>query len=207
MPGTDDPVAIGDFSKPLVPNPMTAPPPASASPTEAALKSAEARLNADVKKDEEALQPMQTYADRLKEAGIDLAKAAKIVDDVLLKGFYAETFPITKTIAMRLRTRTARDTKRIQEILEAEKPSFDHHYRETMTRLLLAASLESFGEDKLPHPNKKTSTDDIEKMFQERISYVDNQVSDPAMRILFQKLWKFDRMVTIALEEGAIENF
>jgi hypothetical protein len=202
MPGKDDPITIGDFSKPVVERPAV-----PASPTETALRSAEARLDAEVKKDEEALQPLQTYADRLKEAGVDLAKAAKIVDEVLLKGFYAEDMPVTKTISVRLRTRSARDTKRIQELLEAERPTFDHHYRESMTRLLLAASLERFGNDKLGHPDKKTNAEDIEKMFQERISYVDNQVSDPALRILFQKLWKFDRMITIALEEGAIENF
>lgn len=206
MPGKDDPIAIGNFDKPFV-DPPTSGAGATASPTEAAFKNAEGRLDTEVRKDEENLQPLQTYADRLKEAGIDLVKAAKIVDEVLLKGFYADDIQVTKTVKMRLRTRSARDTRRIQDILEAEAPKFDHHYRETMTRLLLAASLEKFGNDKLPHPDKSTKTEDIEKMFQERIAYIDNQVSDPALRIMFAKLWKFDQMVTIALEEGAIENF
>lgn len=204
MPGKDDPLAIGDFSKPIVDRPPAGAP---VSPTEAAFKNTEARLDGEARKDEEHLQPLQTYADRLKEAGIDLVKAAKIVDEVLLKGFYAEDVQITKTIKMRLRTRSARDTRRIQDILETEAPKFDHHYRETLTRLLLAASLERFGDDKLPHPDKKTTSEDIEKMFQERIAYIDNQVSDPALRIMFAKLFKFDQMITVALEEGAIENF
>lgn len=201
MPGKDDPVRIGDFSKPLVPKDV------ETSPTEVALKSAEAKLDEDAKRDEAALKPMQTYADRLKEASIDPAKAAKIVDEIMHKGYYAETYPITKTMGVRLRTRTARDTKRIQEILEAEKPSYENHYRETMTRLLLAASLEQFGDTKLRHPDKKTTVADVEAMFQERVAYVDNQIADPALRILFQKLWKFDQMITVVLEEGAIENF
>ena len=197
MPGKDDPIAIGNFDKPLV----------ERSHTEAALKSAEARLDGDVRRDEEQLQPLQSYADRLKEAGIDTAKAAKIVDEVLLKGFYAEDIQITKTIKMRLRTRSARDTRRIQDILEAEAPKFDHHYRETLTRLLLAASLEQFGDQKLRHPEKNDKAEDIEQKFQERIQYLDSQVSDPALRIMFAKLFKFDQMITVALEEGAIENF
>lgn len=209
MPGPNDPMAIGDFSKPVVPKaPVAVATPASASPTEAHLRSAEARLDADAKKDEDALKPLQTYADRLAEAGISSEKAAKIVDDVLVRGFYSEEFPITKTVKMSLRTRSARDTKRIQDILEAARPSYDHHYHELLTRLLLAASLERFGADVLPHPpSKKASADEIEKLFQERITYVDNAMSDPALRIAFQKLYKFDRMVAIALEEGAIENF
>lgn len=206
MPGKDDPIAIGDFSKPLV---ERAAPSAGqgASPTEAALKSTEARLDSEARRDEEKLQPLQTYADRLKEAGIDQAKAAKIVDEVLLRGYYAEDIQITKSVKMRLRTRTARDTRRVQELLEAENPRFDHHYRESLTRLLLAASLVRFGSEELPHPDRKSSSDDIERMFQARIAYIDSQVSDPALRIMFAKLWKFDQMVTVALEEGAIENF
>lgn len=206
MPSKDDPIAIGNFDKPLVERP-----PAAAGPTpgatEAALRGAEAKLDSEARKDEAQLQPLQSYADRLKEAGIDLTKAAKIVDEVLLKGFYAEDIPITKTINLRLRTRSARDTRRIQDILEAQAPKFDHHYRETLTRLLLAASLEKFGDDRLPHPEKSDTSDDIEKKFQARIAYLDNQVSDPALRIMFAKLFKFDQMVTVALEEGAIENF
>jgi hypothetical protein len=204
MPGKDDSIAIGDFSKPLVDRPSAS---AGSSPTEASLRASEARLDSEARKDEEQLQPLQTYADRLKSAGVDLVKAAKIVDEVLLRSFYAEDIQITKTIKMRLRTRTARDTRRIQELLEAANFRFDHHYRESLTRLLLASSLERFGDDKLPHPDKKSSADDIEKMFQERIAYIDNQVSDPALRIMFAKLFKFDQMITIALEEGAIENF
>jgi hypothetical protein len=209
MATVDDPVSIGNFDKPVVSRPGPGEPAVSASPTEAVLKGAEARLDADAKKDEEALQPMETYADRLKDVGLDATKAAKILDEILLKGFYVHTYPITKTLSVQLRTRSSRDTKRIQEILDREKPAFDHHYHESLTRMLLACSLQKLGETPLSHPEKgkKTPNDDIEQMFQDRINYVDNQVPDPLLRVLFQKLWKFDRMITVALEEGAIENF
>jgi hypothetical protein len=59
----------------------------------------------------------------------------------------------------------------------------------------------------LPHPQGcKVSYEETEKAFQERIAYVDG-MSDPAMRVMFIKLAKFDRMISTALEEGSIENF
>jgi hypothetical protein len=46
----------------------------------------------------------------------------------------------------------------------------------------------------------------MEKAFQERVAYVDN-MADPTLRILMQRLVKFDRMISAVLEEGSIENF
>ncbi len=200
--GVSDDIKIGDFSKPVVD-----PPKGPASPTKEALDAAEERLDEAATKDEAALKPLASYEERLKQAGIDKAKAAEIVDAVLMKGFYAEDIKITSRIKARLRTRNARDTRRAQEILEAQRFTIDSHYNETLTRLLLAASLERFGDDTFKHPNpRKSSESEIEKAFQERVAFVDG-LPDPALRILFQKLFKFDQVVSTALEEGAIENF
>ena len=195
---TSKDVRIGDFSRPVV----DAPP---ASPTKDALVGAEEALGTDARREEAALKPMLSYEERLKEVGVDRDKAAQIIDAVLLKGFYAEDVPITKRIKARFRTRSSRDTKRAQEVIEAQRLTYDVHYNELLSRLLLSASLESFGEDKLPHP-RKVPTDDLEKAFQERVNYIDN-MADPALRILMQRLAKFDRMISIVLEEGSIENF
>jgi hypothetical protein len=189
---------IGDFSRPVV----DAPP---ASPTKEAFVSAEESLGADARREEAALKPMQSYEERLKEIGVSREKAAQIIDAVLLKGFYAEDVQITKRVKARFRTRSSRDTKRAQEVIEAQRLTYDTHYNELLSRLLLSASLESFGEDKLPHP-RKVSSDELEKAFQERVSYIDN-MADPALRILMQRLVKFDRMISAILEEGSIENF
>ncbi len=209
MPSTDD-ARIGDFSRPVVdPAKKVAPAPAGAppSPTKDALDAAEMRLDEDATKDEAALKPMASFEEKLKEAGLSREKAAEIIDNVLLKGFYAEDIKITSTIKMRLRTRNARDTKRAQEILEAQRYTMDAHYSEAWGRLLLAASLESFGNDKFVHPNpRKDPFDVIEKSYQERIAYVD-ALPDPALRVMLQRLFKFDQRVAVALEEGSIENF
>ena len=199
---TSKDVRIGDFSRPVVDAPAGAPP---ASPTRDTLVSAEESLGDDARREEAALKPMLSYEDRLKEVDVTREKAAEIIDAVLLKGFYAEDVKITKRIKARFRTRSSRDTKRAQEIIEAQRLTYDVHYNELLSRILLSASLEMFGEDKLPHP-RKVSSDDLEKAFQERIAYIDS-MADPALRILMQRLAKFDRMISVVLEEGSIENF
>lgn len=188
---------------------MVDPPKAAvhASPTKDALEAAETRLDAEAVKDEEQLKPLASYEEKLKAAGIDRAKAAEIIDAVLMKGFYAETVKVTSTISARFRTRSARDIRRTNEMLEAQRFTMDAHYGEAYGRLLLAASLESFGKDKFVHPSVRSdSAEAVEKAFTDRVAYVDG-LSDPALRILLQKMWKFDNKISIVLEEGAIENF
>lgn len=205
MANTDD-ARIGDFSRPPV-DPPKKPAAAPPSPTKEALEAAETRLDEDTAKDEAALKPMASFEERLKDAGLTREKAAEIIDAVLLKGFYAEDIKITSTVKMRLRTRNARDTKRAQEILEAQRFTIDAHYSESWGRLLLAASLEGFANDKFVHPNpRKDNYETIEKAYQERIAYVD-ALPDPALRVMLQRLYKFDNRISIALEEGSIENF
>lgn len=200
MPSVDD-LRIGDFSKPVTP---AAEPPSS--PTEEALKAAERRLETDAQKDEAVLKPMQSYEDKLKEAGVSKEEAAEIVDSVLLKGHYSKEYSITKRIKVRFRTRNARDTRRAQDMLESMRLTMATHYNEMLGRYLLAASLEMFGNDKLEHPGKDAKSDDIEKSYAARLSYIEN-MSDPALRIAFDKLRVFDNMISVVLEEGTIENF
>lgn len=197
MPADD--ARIGDFSRPPVDAPR--------SPVKEALESAERRFDDEAQKDEAALKPMQSYEDALREAGISREKASEIVDAVLLRGHYAEDIPITKAIRARFRTRSARDTKRAQDMIEQQRLTYEVHYNELLSRYLLAASLEGFGTDKLEHVAGKTAKlDDIEKAYKSRLTYVED-LPDPALRILFVKLAKFDNMISTVLKEGSIENF
>lgn len=192
-------IRIGDFSKPLVEGKKTG-------VTEAKLDAAEQRLEAEATQAEKAAAPLKSYEERLKEAGIAKDEAAKIVDDVLMKGSYSEEIPVTKRINVRFRTRLARDTQRIQEFLEVARPQYDNHYSEILGRYCLAASLEAFGHDRFEHPKKDASRETIEKLFQDRLMFCEN-LADPVLRLLLVKLYKFDNKVRVALEEGAIENF
>jgi hypothetical protein len=207
MAPTDD-ARIGDFSKPLAPPPKPATATtAPTSPTKEKLESLEQQLESEASKDEAVLKPMVSFEEKLKAADLTREKAAAIIDAVMTKGYYTEPVKITSTLTALLRTRSARDIRRINEMLEAQRFTMDVHYNEAWSRLLLAASLEGFGKEKFAHPDpRKTAADVVEQAFQERVAYVDG-LPDPALRILLKKLWKFDARVSVATEEGSIENF
>jgi hypothetical protein len=71
--------------------------------------------------------------------------------------------------------------------------------------LLLAASLSSSATAAAPPPLRKTSEAESRRR-RERVAYVD-ALPDPALRVLFRKLFEFDQRITVALAEGSIENF
>lgn len=194
-------VKIGDFSQPIIPKNKV-----DASPTKDRLDAAEKNLDAQAESAEAALKPIKAFEEKLKEAGVTKEQAAEIVDAVLMKGFYAEDVPLTKRISVRLRTRSARDTKRIQDYLEAQRPVYDAHYQEILARMTLASTLEKLGKDTLPFPGKDAKPDDYEQAFRARAEYVEN-LADPVLRLLFQKLWDFDKKIFAVLSEGTIENF
>lgn len=199
---------VGDFSQPLVeparaPAAITAAP---ASPTKDRLDAAEQRIYAEAAETEATLKPLEAYEAQLKEVGLTRDDAARIVDAVLVQGFYSEDFPITTRVRGTFRTRLARDTRRAHERLEIDRPTFDVHYQEALSRYLLAASIMRFGASVFVFPGPKSTQDEIEKAYQDRLAFVDN-LSEPALRILYTKLAKFDRKVVAALQEGAIENF
>jgi hypothetical protein len=211
---------IGDFTKPLVPQaaPTNAPADAPAdAPTSSMLKgegdaaeklkAAEQRLEDKADETEAALKPKVDYEARLKEHGISVEDAAKIVDDVLFKGHYAEEVKVSSRVSIVLRTRQARDTARTLTYLEVHKPLYENNYNEHVHKHALAASLVRLGEDRFTFPSGKASTaDEVEDAFRIRLAYV-NALPDPVLRLLFLKLTRFDERVRIVLQEGAIENF
>lgn len=201
----DNDVRIGDFSQPLRP-----PAPGTSTAPVATIKDGldgvAQQLAAGMQQDEQALQPLVAYENRLRAANVTVTQAHEIIDAVLLQGFYSEDVTLTPTIHARFRTRSARDTKRAQEMLETQRLTYDIHYAEIMARYLLAASLESLGTTRLPHSARTAKAEEVEQAYQTRLKFVE-ELADPALRLLLQKLSKFDQRVNTVLEEGAIENF
>jgi hypothetical protein len=194
---------IGDFSKPLVEKPAAA---GATGDTKVRLEAAEQNLEAEANTAEAALKPLKSYEERLKEAGVTKEQAAEIIDAVIMKGHWSEPIKITERIKLRLRTRSARDIRRIQDHLEVQRPIYDAHYTEIMGRMSLAASLESLGADKFTFPGKDAKSEEYEAAFQARVNYIEN-LADPTLRLLFLKLWTFDEKIRVVLSEGVIENF
>lgn len=203
MPSAEE-IKIGDFSKPLVEMKPAAQP--GESPSKARLESAESNLEAEAQNAEAALKPIKSYEDRLKEAGVTKDQAAEIIDSVIMKGYWSEPIKVTSRISVTLRTRSARDVRRIQDYLEVQRPVYDVHYNEILSRMTLAASLEKLGKDTFSFPGKDAKDGDYESAFQQRATYIEN-LADPVLRLLFLKLWTFDEKIRAVLAEGTVENF
>lgn len=199
MPGIDD-AAIGDFSRSVVPKP------AQGSPEKDRLDQTEARLGQEATSIEKATKPLESYEEQLKEVGVSREEAAQIIDAILMQGYYAEDIHLTKRIVVRLRTRLYRDTRRTQDYIERAMPKYDNHYNEIVNRYALAASIEQLGPTKLEHPKTNASADEIEKSFENRLTFVESLI-EPTLRLLFNKLYRFDLKLRVVLEEGALENF
>lgn len=203
MPTED--VRIGDFTKPVVP-PKPAPAPTATGATKDALDAAEQNIAVEAKNVEEDLKPKASYEEKLRQLGITKEEAARIIDAVLVQGFYSEEIALTKSLRVRFRTRSARDTRRAQLFIERERPMYDQHYNELLWRQLLSASLEQIGSDKFEFPTRKDTPDQADKLFEIRFNYVDS-MPDPTFRLLLKKLGVFDTKISTVLEEGAVENF
>ena len=206
-----DEVKIGDFSKPVTKavTAAGAPKPAvdvSASPEADRFAAVETRLEAQAQETEEALHPKISYEELLKANGITKEEAAKIVDDVLFKGYYSEEISVSKRVKVSLRMRQARDTIRTMQHLEVAKPLYENHFNEVVATYSLAASLERLGRDAFDFPPKDASIEKVEEAFQNRLVYISG-LPDPVLHLLFQKLGKFDDKVRVVLMEGTIENF
>lgn len=196
-----DDVRIGDFSKPVTAPPVPKPPPRPpANPDEAA-------LGAEAEALEAGLRPMRSYEDQLREAGVSREEAARMVDSIMEKGFWSEPVQITKTTSARLRTRTSRDRTRAMERVEIARPAFDAHYYDMTNKLLLAASLESFGKAKFEHPALGAKPEEVERLFEARYAYVDAAMAEPAFLLLLRAFLKFEDKVRAVTTEGVVENF
>lgn len=206
-----DDLKIGDFTKPVVPPTKPAstklaagqPVPSAkilAGPDEVALGAEAAAVEAE-------LVPMRTYEDLLKDAKITREEAARIVDAIMEQGFWAENVKITKSVSARLRTRNSRDRTRAMDRVETARPAYDAHYYDLMNKLLLAASLESFGAMKFAHPPRDAKPEEVEAAFETRFRYLDVVIADPAYQLLLRAFLKFEDKVRVVTQEGVVENF
>lgn len=152
------------------------------------------------------LTPIEDYQEYLKEQGISLDEAQDIVDSLFTQGYYEEPVPLTKRIKAILRTREHGDTLRLQMALELHRPVYSHVLEEITARYNMAASLTRFGDKVFAHPDRDTDKEEVEKLFDERLKFVE-RMADPAFYKLSTLLARFDRKVAAVMREGVAENF
>jgi len=146
----------------------------------------------------------QTYEDILKERDISLDKAHAIVDQMLEKGFYEETFPIKlpapAPITVTFRTRLHSDYVKFLRALEVYMPKYMEEQREIQTRYFLAASL-------VQYKGKRFKTGaDADKEFEDTLTWIEAQ-PERLIFLLANKLHAFDLQIQAVMSEGVVENF
>lgn len=205
-----DDLKIGDFTQPVVPAKpaarATAQPQSSAAPKIPASPD-EVALGAEASAIEADLVPMRTYEDQLRDAGVSREEAARIVDAIMTQGAWAEDVRITRSVSARLRTRSSLDRTRAMSRVETARPTYDAHYYDLLNKLLLAASLESFGSMKFSHPPRDARPEDVEAAFDTRFKYLDAVIADPAYQLLLRAFLKFEDKIRVVTQEGVVENF
>lgn len=208
MPGIDDAeeVRIGDFDKPLAPPKPTKKVAAASGDVVAQLDSSEAQLEAAAKEAEKELGPLERYEKALKALDITREDAAGIVDEILTKGYWSKEMQLTPRRKVKFRSRLYTDTQRFHDHIEAVRPTNPSYYNEILYKFSLAASLDTYDGKVFNHPPKDATDEQIEESWKKRLHFVESQ-GDPALRLMYAKLAKFDEIVRTVMEEGAAENF
>jgi len=146
----------------------------------------------------------KTYEEILAENNISRERAHLVVDALLEKGYYEETYqiklPASSSVTVTLRTRTQADYIRFLQALEANAPRYVEEQRELQARYYLAASLVSFRGQTFP-------ADTAEKpAFEAKMDWLEKQ-PERIIALLTNRLAVFDREINLIMNEGAVENF
>jgi hypothetical protein len=155
---------------------------------------------------QDAMLPVENYQEHLKQYGISEEKAARIVDDLLTKGFYEEDFPISKRVSLTLRTREHRDTIRMQIALQVQRPLFTDTLNELVSRYNLAASLSAYNGTSYYFPSLEDEDEKADKLFDVRLKAAEH-LPAAIFSMATMLLAKFDRMILAVMCEGVAENF
>ncbi|MAG64679.1 MAG: hypothetical protein CMK74_02225 [Pseudomonadales bacterium] len=152
-----------------------------------------------------ALRPIEDYREYLKEKEISEDKASAIVDGLLSKGYYEETYQVTKTLRVVFRTRQQQDTVRLQTALQIQRPLFDHAYNELVTRYNMASSLSQYRDTTFPF-SQSDSENAQENAFSDRLAFIE-RLPTPVFGLLSIQLAKFDALIMAVARPGVAENF
>ena len=97
-----------------------------------------------------AKAPELTYEDRLSKVGVTLEKAQSIVDAILTRNTYDETYPLTSKISVTFRTRLVSNNDALFTSLEDKRPGYTITLSNHITKHNLAASLSVVGKQVFP---------------------------------------------------------
>jgi len=160
--------------------------------------------------EEIAAKPLQAktakdlWLEELAEAKISENSVMTVLDSLLSKGHYEESYQLRGTV-FTFRTRTTRDADRLADILYDTEPRTTNHFNHIVTRHNVAASLARYGNEKFIFPSPENA-EDVESAWRARYNFCTN-LPEQVFFTLGQVLVRFDRKVQLAGDPRAIENF
>lgn len=137
---------------------------------------------------------------------ISISDAEKILDTIMQKGFYEESYRIAGSI-FKLRTRTTVDSDRLIEMLRELAPESEAVATHLIARVNIASSLSKFGDNNFPH--SQPSDENRELLDQEwrlRWTFI-SSLPQPVFLAIVQTMQRFDLKVNLACDARALENF
>lgn len=144
--------------------------------------------------------PQEKYRRHLKNAGISLSEARRIVDCIVVQMKpWSETYLIgPSNTRVTLKTRMPEDEERLRRVIEEKIPQFQATRDFETAKYNLAASLVEFRGQVFQHNTEDDLLETVEWL--KRIPY-------PLFSLLNQKLWVFDNKIGAVFQEGYLENF
>lgn len=150
--------------------------------------------------------PSDIWKQECELAGLSMSDAAKILDSVMSRGFYEESYKIAGQV-FKIRTRTTVDGDRLIEMLRELRPDNNAVLTHLIARINLASSLSCFGPNTYPHTYP---SDDNRAELDAEWKLRWNATSafpQPIFLALTQTLQSFDEKVALACDARALENF
>lgn len=146
------------------------------------------------------------WEEQLKDANISKAEAARVLDSILVRGVYEETYKYGSTV-FKLRTRNASDADRVIEMLQEFEPRTSVALQHLVTRINLASSLSSYSDTVFsfsPHNDNNRAV--LDQEFNSRYLFISN-IPQPVFFAMTQVLEKFDKKVALCCDPRSLENF
>jgi len=150
--------------------------------------------------------PSEMWRQECELMGLPMEEAAKILDAVMSRGFYEESYRLAGRV-FKLRTRTTVDGDRLIEMLRELRPDNNAVLTHLVARINLASSLSTFGNEAFPHTYPSDDNRNVlDAEWKSRWSYT-SSLPQPIFLAVTQTLQNFDEKVALACDARALENF
>jgi hypothetical protein len=155
---------------------------------------------------EKAKTPRQRWLEELDLSEVTEREVYNVVDALLSRGFYEETYKIQETV-FSLRTRSTRDADRLMDLLQEARPNTSSQLAHIVSRVNLAASMSRFGSKQFVFSKPGSSAiDKLEEEWTDRYRFC-TDLPEHLFYLMGQVLSKFDAKVSLAGDARSIENF